>query len=100
MIITVPAASVDVILRVLLALRLVEGMELEQHHGYAAKHTPQVFQQCGFQLMKWGWFQLGLNNLFVFEKPIAQLPASSGDSPVRTTASTGTTNSRGVGCAR
>jgi SAM-dependent methyltransferase len=73
MIITVPAAAVDVILRVLLALRLIEGMELEQHHGYAAKSTPQVFEKCGFRLLTWQWFQLGLNNLFVFEKPVGQM---------------------------
>ena len=44
MIITVPAASVDLILKVLLALRLVECIAFEQHHGYAARQTPRVFR--------------------------------------------------------
>lgn len=69
LIVTVPSARVDRILDVLSALRLIHGLSLEQHYGFAADDTPRVFGAAGLKLIEWRRFQLGLNNLFVFQKP-------------------------------
>ena len=70
-IITVPRPAVDKVLSVLLALRLIKGMSLEQHEGYDVNRTPEIFEAAGLRLIKRRSFQLGLNCLFVFEKPRA-----------------------------
>ena len=68
LIITVPAAAVDQILAVLSFLRLIDGMALEEHHGYQVEQTTAVFPPKTFRLLCRKKFQLGLNNLFVFER--------------------------------
>jgi len=68
LIITVPSAAVDGILKVLVFLRLIDGMSLEEHHGYNVNITPAIFSEDSFVLRKRAAFQLGLNNLFVFER--------------------------------
>lgn len=68
MVITVPAKSVDHILTLLRALRLIDGMSLEEHFGFEVAETPAVFSPPRFRLRHHGRFQLGLNHLFVFEK--------------------------------
>ncbi len=68
MIITVPSPFVDQILKVLTTLRLVHGMSVEEHHGYDIKQTAQIFSAPNFRLLSHERFQLGLNNLFVFER--------------------------------
>ena len=67
-IITVPSPFVDYILWILSNLRLIDGMSLEEHYGFKAKETPNLFDSEHFKLIKYKKFQLGLNNLFVFEK--------------------------------
>lgn len=67
-VITVPHVLVDHILTVLHALRLIEGMSLEQHHGYDVTQTQNIFEKAGLRLKAKRSFQLGLNRLFVFEK--------------------------------
>jgi len=69
LIVTVPSPRVDAILDVLRRLRLIHGMALEQHYGFPADRTPQVFAAAGLKLVRWHRFQLGFNNLFVFQKP-------------------------------
>src|SRR5207302_9201701 len=69
LVITVPAGFVDTIVHVLCALRLADGMSLDEHHGYDPRTTPQVFGRHGFVLERWRRFQLGLNHLFVLQKP-------------------------------
>ena len=66
-IITVPSHRVDQILPVLVKLRLVHGMSLEEHHGYEVHHTTEIFSPPYFTLVCHKTFQMGLNNLFVFK---------------------------------
>jgi 2-polyprenyl-3-methyl-5-hydroxy-6-metoxy-1,4-benzoquinol methylase len=68
MVITVPSKWVDPILNFLIGLRIMDGMEVEQHHGYDTNQTIPLFSENGFALIKHKKFQLGLNNLFVFRK--------------------------------
>jgi len=68
LIITVPSPLVDHILKVLKALCLVDGMSLEEHHGYRVEQTTRIFAPPAFRLVCHKHFQLGLNNLFVFQR--------------------------------
>lgn len=67
-IITVPSPAVDYILWVLTKLRLIDGMSLDEHYGFKVKDVPIIFNSKRFKLIKHKKFQLGLNNLFVFQK--------------------------------
>jgi 2-polyprenyl-3-methyl-5-hydroxy-6-metoxy-1,4-benzoquinol methylase len=66
--VTVPAPLVDKILDVLMAVKLLDGMEVDEHYGFKPEQTPGVFNVPGLSLIKASKFQLGLNNLFAFEK--------------------------------
>lgn len=67
-VITVPSLMVDKILSVLLVLHLVDGMSLEEHHGFQPAELPTIFMQEGFKFTKLQRFQFGLNNLYIFER--------------------------------
>lgn len=81
LIVTVPAPAVDVILALLKALRLIDGMSLEQHHGFHPHDTIDIFSDL--ELVVARRFQLGLNYLFVFRKvvldPDGGSPSGCGD---------------------
>lgn len=67
-VITVPSPFVDIILEILIFLRLVDGMSLEEHHDFSPDTLLEIFIAEGFSLHARKKFQLGLNNLFVFER--------------------------------
>ena len=64
-VITVPSPAFDAILHVGIRLRLLDGMEAHQHHGFDPRRVPELFAGAGFSLEASKRFQLGLNNLFV-----------------------------------
>lgn len=67
LIITVPHPWVDKILDVLMVLRLIDGQATEEHHGFQPDEVVKYFGGP-LQLVTRKTFQLGLNNVFVFEK--------------------------------
>ena len=69
-IITVPSPVVDRIVHLEQALGLADGMELHQHFGFDPAETIPLFRAAGFRLETARSFQLGLNHLFVFGRPI------------------------------
>ena len=68
-VLTVPRAAVDHILHALVFIRLIDGMSLEEHHDFDIARVPAIFEGAGFRLIRRRGFQLGLNQLFVFERP-------------------------------
>ncbi|OGA37299.1 MAG: hypothetical protein A3G80_10510 [Betaproteobacteria bacterium RIFCSPLOWO2_12_FULL_62_13b] len=73
LIITVPSRLVDPLLRLLKFMRVLDGMCLDDHHGFEARETPSLFCGGGLELVKHEIFQLGLNNLFVFQRPVGSI---------------------------
>jgi SAM-dependent methyltransferase len=74
-IITVPSPRVDQIVGLLHRLHLVDGMSLEEHHGFDPRTTPEIFLQQGFILEHHSRFQLGLNHLYVFRRDVPLPPS-------------------------
>jgi hypothetical protein len=68
LIITVPSPRVDDILRVLIGLHVLDGMAVEEHYGFDPAECARLFGEPLFRLIHSERFQLGLNNLYVFEK--------------------------------
>jgi len=64
---TVPHPFVDRILGALLFLRLIDGQALEEHHGFNPDTLIRSFS-ASLILVKRRRFQLGLNNLLIFER--------------------------------
>jgi 2-polyprenyl-3-methyl-5-hydroxy-6-metoxy-1,4-benzoquinol methylase len=75
-VITVPSSRVDDLLKVLKAVRVVDGMADHQHYGFNPLHAIAAFEGAGFKLERHSRFQLGLNNLFVFRKPAATITSA------------------------
>ena len=63
-----PSPLVDPILDALKFLRILDGMSLEEHYGFEVAHTLTIFKKPIFKLVHHKKFQLGLNNLLVFER--------------------------------
>ena len=70
MVITVPSKKVDLILAFLHFWGIIDGMALEQHHGFEPIDLPNLLNKDGFVLITWIKFQLGFNNLLVFQKSV------------------------------
>lgn len=64
---TIPSPFVDHVLKVLLWLRLLDGMSAEQHHGLPVEQAISAFEAAGFDVVVRRRFQLGLNNLIVMK---------------------------------
>jgi 2-polyprenyl-3-methyl-5-hydroxy-6-metoxy-1,4-benzoquinol methylase len=67
-VLTVPHPFVDRIVDALIFLRLADGMDFDEHHGFDVTETRPLFEAAGFRTVATKAFQLGLNRLFVFEK--------------------------------
>ena len=70
LIITVPSPAVDRILDILTFLHLIDGIETHQHYKFKPSKVPILFGNVGLELVERKKFQVGLNNMFVFRKPI------------------------------
>jgi 2-polyprenyl-3-methyl-5-hydroxy-6-metoxy-1,4-benzoquinol methylase len=70
LVITVPSPRVDAVLALLRVMRLADGMSVEQHYGFDPNTTASLFEPHGFRVVERRRFQLGLNNLFVFQKAL------------------------------
>lgn len=68
LIITVPSPLVDKILHVGMALRIFDGIEAHEHHGFQPGLVATIFESDCVVLEHRSRFQLGLNNLFVFRR--------------------------------
>ena len=75
-IITVPSPRVDGLLHVLGRLRLIDGMSMHEHYGFQPADTLGIFAAPHFKLVEHRRFQLGLNNLLVFERLATPVPGS------------------------
>lgn len=68
LIITVPSAHVDSLLQLMKWLGLIDGMNIDEHHGFDPQQTRVIFTAPIFRLIHYKRFQLGLNCLFVFRR--------------------------------
>lgn len=80
LVLTVPQPIVDDILKVLIRLRLADGMAAEEHHHFEPRQVERIFSRYGFSLIRHTRFQLGLNNLFVFQK-LGEIPGKAFEHP-------------------
>lgn len=66
---TVPHPLVDYILHALVWVGASDPADLEGHHGFDLNQIERLFVDAGLRSVAQRRFQLGLNRLFVFEKP-------------------------------
>ncbi len=71
LIVTVPSPLVDHLLHAMKFFRIVDGMDLDAHTGFDVATTPLLFSAGGLRVIKAKRFELGLNHLFVFDRPAA-----------------------------
>jgi len=69
LVVTVPSPRADSVLHVLRFLRVIDGMSLSQHYGFHPGQVGHLFERAGLRLVKRRRFELGFNNLFIFQRP-------------------------------
>ena len=69
LVLTVPSPRADGVLDALRFLRIIGGMSLHQHYGFQPRRAVPLFTEAGLRLVKKTRFQLGFNNLLVFQHP-------------------------------
>ncbi len=67
-ILTIPAPLVDVVLKILETVRMVDADTLDEHQHLDPAQTVELFGRHGLELRQRTRFQLGLNNRYVFQK--------------------------------
>jgi predicted SAM-dependent methyltransferase len=67
-VLTVPDPLVDKLLDILIRFRVLEGMSSHQHHRLNPESLPRIFDRASCSVRVWKKFQLGLNNLIIFER--------------------------------
>jgi cyclopropane fatty-acyl-phospholipid synthase-like methyltransferase len=65
---TVPSPSTDRVLAILHRLRIIDGMDLEAHDGLTLAELADAATTAGFRLVRHDRFQLGMNNLLIWER--------------------------------
>jgi 2-polyprenyl-3-methyl-5-hydroxy-6-metoxy-1,4-benzoquinol methylase len=68
-VLTVPHSLAHRIVHALMELRISDGMGLEVDYGFDVRTTAPILTAAGLRLVKKQSFELGLNHLYVFEKP-------------------------------
>lgn len=71
LVLTVPHPFVDYIVHALVWVGASDPADLEGHHGFDVNQTERMFVDTGFRSVAQRSFELGLNRLYVFEKPRA-----------------------------
>ena len=69
MVLTVPHPWVDYIVHALVWVGASDPADLEGHHGFDVNQTERLFVNAGLRTVTQRTFELGLNRLYVFEKP-------------------------------
>ncbi len=68
LILTVPSPFVDVLLRVLKTLRLMDAIAFEEHHGFVPANIFEFIGSPYFRLYHHERFEFGFNHIFVFAR--------------------------------
>jgi SAM-dependent methyltransferase len=76
-VITAPSTKADILLKFLKSMRIIDGMNLDEHHGLDIGRVPLAFSGAGLELIQREKFELGANNLLVFRKSEHHQVASS-----------------------
>jgi 2-polyprenyl-3-methyl-5-hydroxy-6-metoxy-1,4-benzoquinol methylase len=66
-VLTVPNQIVDDLLGALKRIRVLDGMSIDEHQGLNPNSLPRIFGRASLSLRAKRRFQLGFNNLFVFQ---------------------------------
>ena len=73
-VLTVPHVIAHHLITVLMRLRVADGMGVETHTDFDVHRTWPILADAGFRLLERRKFGLGLNHLYVVEKPAAAAP--------------------------
>jgi hypothetical protein len=69
-VLTLPSPLLGGVVLLLSRLRRAVDVTSQGQRGYEPRTVPPLFARHGFVLETWHRFQLGLNHLFVFRKPL------------------------------